>query len=160
MKQIALTQGKVAIINDRDFALVSRYRWSAAKHSNGRWYAQKHAKLNGKDSTVTMHRMILGFPPWFVDHRNRNGLDNRRGNLRRATNSQNVINSPKQRVWHGSSCASPLKGVFRSHRKRLPWRARIVKNGKRINLGSFATQKEAANAYRVAAKKLFGQFAL
>lgn len=98
-----------------------------------------------------MHRDILK-TNLDVDHKNRDGLDNRRSNLRKATRQQNSANSIKKHFGKDSK----FKGVCRS---RDHWRAQIVVNYKAIFIGCFATEIKAAEAYDREAKKHFGKFA-
>lgn len=90
MREIQLTQGKVAIVDDDDYEGLSIHRWYAAKYGRN-WYALR----SGSDGKVYMHRHILGLrkgDPLEVDHKNRESLDNRRENLRACTRQQNTRN--------------------------------------------------------------------
>lgn len=101
-----------------------------------------------------MHRAILGAKKGEEsDHRNCNGLDNRRANLRLCTTSQNQMNRRKQ-----DGCTSNFKGVFWD-KERRKWLSRIHYKGKQIHLGRFYIEKDAAHAYNQAATKFFGEFA-
>ena len=104
---------------------------------------------------VHMHRMIMKPPKGMVvDHINCDGLDNRRANLRFATRQQNKCNTrPISR-----RCSSKYKGVFWA-RDRCKWRAVVTSKGKRMNLGAFDNEVEAARVRDAAAKKYHGQFA-
>lgn len=95
------------------------------------------------------------WPPADVDHCNRVKSDNRIGNLRLATDQQNLMNVPK-RITNTSG----YKGVsFRNKKLKRPWRATIRLNGEQVELGWFATAEEAADVYRQAAIMHYGEFA-
>lgn len=158
MRGIPLTQGKVAIVDDEDYERLSSYKWCAWRRSNcAPWYAVRDVLLgDGKRATVRMHREILGLSPGRVpdvDHRNGDGLDNKRHNLRTATHSQNMANGRPHRDNH-----SGFKGVCWCRRDNK-WRARIAVNRKEIHLGRFDTLEAAAGAYCLAAERHFGDFA-
>ena len=154
VKQIPLTQGKFAIVDDADCQWLNQFKWCAYK-GNSTYYA---IRGDGKRNTIRMHREILNSPKGLcTDHRNGNGLDNRRKNLRVCTNAENLQNQTKR-----ARCTSKYKGVTTysvvKHRKR-PWLAQITFNNKHINIGYFASEESAARAYDIAAKKYHGEFA-
>lgn len=153
MKIIPLTQGKVALVDDEDFELVSQYKWSAAAKKQ-MWYAHRGVKRNGKWTTIDMHRFIMNPKSGGeIDHISTNGLDNRKKNLRVVSKSQNRFNQRKL-----ASCSSIYKGVsWHSFNKK--WQATIGINGKQKHLGYFNDQKEAAVTYDRAAIELFGEYA-
>jgi hypothetical protein len=155
MREIQLTQGKVAIVDDDDFDRVNRYEWQAHLFDR-HWYAKRSVRLNGHRTTQEMHRFIMNLEcgdPHKVDHRNREEtLDNRKENLRIATNAENCRHSGLR-----SNNTSGLKGVSRQGGK---WKAEITKDGKNIYLGLFETPELAAYAYDIAAVDLFGEFAV
>src|ERR1700688_781694 len=92
MKEIYLTRGLFALVDDEDFPKLSGYMWQAIK-KNKVWYA-KRVLVDGKTSSLYMHQAILDVPHGFeVDHRDGDGLNNRRCNLRQATHRQNLHNS-------------------------------------------------------------------
>ena len=103
-----------------------------------------------------MHREILKAPDGiYVDHINRNGLDNRKANLRLATRQQNARNTPKtRRTTHSKYTGVSLRA---RHGK---WCATIFANGRNTHLGHFDNQLDAAKAYDKAAKKHYGEFAV
>ena len=156
MKKVRLTKGFVALVDNHDYWLVARYKWqTSGPKKNGTPYARTSLPRlpNGFRPTISMHRMILGCPTKRVDHENGNGIDNRRRNLRLATNGQNQAN---RRIITPHS--SRFKGVRWDKRVGM-WRARIGHDGKKIELGYFEDEVAAARAYNKRAVKKFGRFA-
>lgn len=160
MKEVPLTQGKVALVDDGDYEWLMQWRWQAMKPSNPKrcWYAARGEYFpdTKKQKTVWMHRFILGLPHGkkpHVDHRDRNGLNNQRSNLRIATHGDNTHN---QRIY--STNKSGFRGVFWSKRGNK-WQAEIDCNGKTFYLGRFSDVREAAIAYNEAALYHHGEFA-
>ena len=157
-KVIPLTQGKVAIVDDEDYEEISKYTWSIKTPSGGSrtCYAQRlTSRRTGKRKIIKMHRQIMGFPEGkYIDHINRDGLDNRRENLRLCTNSQNMKNCLKY-----STNTSGMNCVYWVG-ERDKWRARICKDGRRIHLGYFDDKEEAGRAVDKKAIELFGEFAV
>ena len=158
---LPLTRGKFAIVDECDWERLSRWKWSATPSSTSDrlWYAKRTGRTaSGKSRNVSLHREIMGVvdqPDVILDHRNGNGLDNRRANLRTCTQRKNTFNRRPN-----SSGTSRFKGVSRKNNNQAnPWRAQIRMEGRRIHLGYFCTQEEAAKAYDEAARRLFGAFA-
>ena len=155
MKEIKLTQGYVALVDDEDFERVNQFKWYAyVKHlyrKSGSVYAQRRVQK----STQQMHRFIIGVTDSKVkvDHEDRNGLNNQRFNLRAPTDGQNGHNS---KVYETNK--SGFKGVS-WHKLHKKWQARISVNDRGIHLGLFTDPLEAACAYDMAAVKYFGEFA-
>ncbi len=156
MKKIQLTRGFEAIVDNIDFKRMNKYSWHyQPKRNTG--YAIGLLRVNGKNSTRRMHRMILGAKAGEqIDHINGNGLDNRRINLRIATARDNAINrrtKPK----------SGFKGVrlmYTSKKGREVYIATIGPRTKHIVIGYFSSSVKAAKAYNIEAKKLYGKFAV
>lgn len=154
-KEIQLTQGMVALVEDDDYEYLAQFKW-CAQRSRNTFYAMRHSPcLNGISTTIKMHSEIMDTPKGMqVDHRNGNGLDNRRKeNLRVCTGSQNQHNRRKN-----SNNTSGYKGVY-WYKQRGKWRARIEFNGKEISLGYYTDAVQAARAYDEAARKHHGEFA-
>lgn len=155
-KLIPLTQGKFAIVDAADYEWLMQWKWYAIQSGNT-WYARRAICLpDGRHSTVGMHRLVMGIGDSLVDvdHKDRDGLNNTRGNLRRATNSQNQYNKGVR-----SDSKTGVKGVYR-HKRSGRWVAYIRVDGKSKHLGIFDTPEEAAEARDRAAIKLHGEYAL
>lgn len=152
-----IATGRTVMVDDEDCGLVSAYRWRAYERSLPTGgikgpYALTAVWQDGRAIQIQMHRLITGWP--LVDHINHDGLDNRRANLRPATIAQNRQNSLPL-----AGCSSRYKGVT-WHRQLKKWQAQIGVNGRKIYLGIFASEEDAANAYNAAAADAFGAYAL
>lgn len=155
MKQIPLSQGLFALVDDEDYESVSKFKWYA-KIDGVRKYAARNIKLStGKRTVLKMHRQILKIdnPSDCCDHINGNGLDNRRENLRVCTIQQNLSNR-----GIASNNRSGFKGVYWSKRYQK-WEVEVWASKKKNYVGRFISLKDAAIAYNEAAKKHHGEFA-
>lgn len=149
MKQIELTQGKVALVDDGDFAELDKHKWHY-NHGGSMRYAHRRKG----DKIVSMHREILCAKKGeYVDHINGDSLDNRRFNMRICTNAENGRNSKLSKANK-----SGYKGVG-WNKSRCLWRARITLDKKGIELGFHVCPLKASRLYDDAAKKYFGEFA-
>jgi hypothetical protein len=155
MKEIPLTQGKVALVDDGDYDYLSQWEWYANKGGNT-FYAKRNISIRGKQTQIKMHRVILQVKEEdYVDHKDHNGLNNQRYNIRVSSRDGNEHNRGKR-----SNNTTGYKGVVQDKRRvSTTYEARITVNGERVYLGRFAAVEEAARAYDEAAKKLHGEFA-
>jgi hypothetical protein len=146
MKEIKLTQNKVALIDDEDYEYLNQFKWYANKVRNT-FYAKR-----GRNKTAQqMHRIIMNPPTNMqIDHKDHNGLNNQKFNLRLCTNSQNRMNS----IPYGKSKYLGVS-IFRG---KIP-RAQIKVNNKIIYLGQFKTEEAAAREYDEMAKIYHKEFA-
>jgi hypothetical protein len=151
---VPLTQGAFAKIDVRDAAMVTKKCWYLYRDPRT---GRKYAVREEGGATVRLHRWLLNTNATEdVDHKNGDGLDNRRENLRTATAAQNTYNARKRTLG-----TSKYKGVNKDDGGRcgMIWRSRIRVDRKLIHLGRFGTEEEAARAYDEAARQRFGKFA-
>lgn len=145
MKEIPLTQGKVALVDDEDYAELSKFSWYLHRDGNIQ-YAVRCSHRNPtthKRNFIRMHAIILGTPKGMdTDHINGDGLDNRRENLRVVTKRQN-----QQNLHILKSSKFPGVDWNKSHKK---WRTKIQINGKSHHLGYYNNEEMAARRYRIA----------
>lgn len=148
MKELILTQGKVALVDDNDYPELNKHKWSA--HFGRRWYAIRNQRINGKCNIIYLHRQIMQpTGSIIVDHKDGDGLNCQRYNMRVCSYSDNMRNS---------SCKLNNKGTSMNWCK-TKFTSQIHIKGKKIHLGCFNSEVEAAEAYNVAALKYFGEFA-
>lgn len=141
------------ILDLEDYGKILKYSWHIKKGGNT-FYAATNIKISeNKRKTLLMHTLITGYK--IVDHKNGNGCDNRKNNLREVNKGENNRNAKTRK----DKTTSKYKGVvFMKDREK--WRARInSENNKRIVVGQFNSEIEAAKAYNEAAKKYYGNFA-
>jgi hypothetical protein len=141
---VPLTQGLNAIIDISDIELISDFSWHAHKTKYS-FYASRDAS-----SYKLMHRLIMNAPAdFYVDHKDGNGLNNRRSNLRLVTHQQNMLN--RRRHQPG------LKGTY-FDKKKNRWIVQIKIDGKQKKIGSFLNEQDAHQAYVDASQKFHGEF--
>jgi hypothetical protein len=151
---VPLTCARFTIISECDEQKVSKQRWQFSPKKQGTGYASGSTTRGGRQSTLFLHRFILDAPPGLeVDHKNRNGLDNRRQNLRLATKKQNAQNRALNR-----NSVSGVHGVHWSKNERK-WKSSINVDGTRVHLGYFKDIDDAVRAYDAAARLYYGEFA-
>jgi hypothetical protein len=154
MKEVPLTKGLVALVDDADYERVMAdgpWQGNPRKHTV---YAQRHVRRGGKETTQLLHRFLLGVSDTrvLVDHGDRNGLNCQRWNIRTATRSENAANAGKCKGF-----TSQYRGVYSRSSGRF--HARIKVDGQQVYLGSYRHEKNAAFAYDRAARFFFGGFA-
>lgn len=172
MKEIPLSKngkhfGKyVALVDDEDYDELIKHNWHVRICSKSHLYAVRYKKINGLKLLIKMHRQILSVKDKkiLVDHKDHNGLNNQRSNIRICNTSENLKNCRKK-----SNTSSKYLGVYLSTCKRVrkngnlyfrqSWVASIRVNKKKKFLGSFSNEIEAAIAYNLAATLYHGEFA-
>ena len=160
MKEITITQGKTALVDDEDYDYLNQMNWYCMKNKMGGYYASTPICSTGKPpKTLLMHRLILNARKGIqVDHINHSGLDNRKENLRLCTNSQNGMNRlpSKHKKYKG------VRKIERFYKEKVYtyYEARITKDEKEKYLGIFKTEEEAVEKYNKTAIEYFGNFAM
>jgi hypothetical protein len=149
MKKIKLTNGDYAIVDNNDYLFLNSYTWTCLQSKGNRTkYAQSRMGIKN-ESMIYMHRFILDAKKnQIIDHKNRNGLDNRRKNLRFCTASENQ--------WNKSLYSKNVSGYtgVSWHKNGEKWQARISAHNKTYFLGLFTDKKEAVLAYKNKSKEL------
>jgi hypothetical protein len=150
MKKISLTQGQVALVDDKDFERLNKWKWYTKKDKKTFYAVRNLSKVNNKQHQIYMHHEVMGrLPKGFeVDHRNGNGLYNTRGNLRFVTHRQNCQNKK-----NGKKKTSRYPGVC-WNKQYGKWSTEIQINGKYKFLGRFVYEREAFEAYKQAVKSI------
>jgi hypothetical protein len=157
-RRVPLGNGLFTIVEPQDYYRVNNFHWTVwftGRNDQCIYAARTTNDPASKIKVVLLHRDIMNHPPGLlVDHANSDTLDNRRANLRLATRAQNAYNKRKTK----SKTSSSFIGVYFEKRKNR-WMARIKYQVKRIYLGSFKNEIDAARAYDEAAKKYHKEFA-
>ena len=147
MREIKLTRGQVARVDDEDYdRVIMAGKWCALK-AGDRFYAVRNIAIGGKRIMLYMHRFIMGDSPdkSQIDHRDGDGCNNQRINMSHCSNQENSMNQRKVK-----NCSSEYIGVSWSKRDKK-WEAYIRINGGKKNLGRFDNEEDAAHAYDAAA---------
>jgi hypothetical protein len=147
---MALTQGKKTCVDFADWLRVCKFRWHTSKENCQIFYARTN--LGKCKRGVRLHRLLVGQNGLEIDHENRDGLDNRRQNLRVATHGENMQNRDVSQ-----SSVSGFKGV--DGRKNGTWRARLTVERRTIHGGYFKDSVSAARRYDELALEHHGKFA-
>lgn len=138
MKEITLTKGKYALVDDSDYEYLKQWKWYAL-NSRGIYYAARCEIVDGKRKTIMMHRVIMS-PPLGLepDHQNHNGLDNQRHNLKNVTHRQNILNQRH-------TCSKEnKKGILKcSVNGETKYKCLVIINGQNTEV-YFKTELEAA----------------
>jgi len=153
MKTIALTRNILALVDDEDFEKLSKHKWFAYPHGKT-FYAMRVINKNGKSHKIRMHREIMNVQKGFeIDHKDRNGWNNQKSNLRICTKEENNRNRGLQK-----NNKSGVPGVWwRKEMKK--WRVFIRSHGKLIHLGHFDSKDEAIKVRLEATKKHHKEYA-
>ncbi len=140
-----------AMVDEADFEWASQWKWYP--HADGKTLYVQRNLVGIKGKTVILHRELIKPPAGFlIDHRDGNGLNNQRANLRVATTTQNARNQRKPCTGRSSR----YKGVTKVGGR---WQAQIGANGRSRYIGMYSTEIEAAIAYNGAALEAHGEFA-
>jgi hypothetical protein len=142
---------QIVLIDDEDYIKISEYKWSVVKYREN---SGLYAVGNLKNKKISMHRLLMGSPEkLYVDHIDHNTLDNRKRNLRVCNNSENNINKFKNKKGKTSEYKGVSKTIYNTYK------AEIRFDKKRLKLGTFKNEDQAAIAYNIAALKYQGEFA-
>jgi len=153
VKSISLSRGEVALVDDDDFDILSKHKWTYS--GNGYAYRMEYSNNCKTRRHILMHREIMDTPSGMdTDHINKNTLDNRRCNLRVCTTQQNTTCKVKQK-----NNTSGYRGVYWDKQHGC-WRAAIQYYRKNHFLGLFKDKIDCAKAYDKAAGLYFKEFAV
>lgn len=156
MKRIKLTKGYYTKVDNEDFELLNQYKWCVLKTNNLRYAQRMITKSNSKQTSLKMHRVILNLtnPKIHTDHRDHDGLNNQRSNLRICTHAENNRNRNS-----AMKASSKYLGVTIIRTRKISYQAQIGSAKKCIYLGNFKSEIRAAIEYDKAAMVLHREFA-
>jgi hypothetical protein len=170
MKLVALTQNRFAQVDDEDYKYLNQWKWWAMKRANTTYAGRKGETVNGKKTTIMMHRLLLKITDKNIlcDHRDHDGLNNQKHNLRACSNSENLRNKisktgSSSRFLGVSVYSENIKWILKNGEIKNGTNKRIIAqirvNNKNFKIGDFKTEEDAARAYDAAAKIHYGEFA-
>lgn len=146
-KEIILNNGSITLVDSEDYQRLNQYKWHV---SSG--YATT-GKKQGFTKNTRLHHLVINTPiGMYVDHINRNKLDNRKSNLRLATHKENQRNKQAPKSY------SKFKGVY-WHKRAKKWAVQIMLDGGAFYVGLYTNEVEAALEYDLAAVQFHGRFA-
>ena len=150
MREIPLTRGMVAFVDDEDYKYLSQWNWY---YSGG--YAK--ARVGNPRKVIAMHRLLLNANRGdIVDHVNRNKLDNQKSNLRKS----DCVGNSRNRSKYNMQTSSTFKGVFYD-KKKSKYTGRItIEKGKTLYLGHYVLETDVAFYYNQHAIQYFGEYAV
>jgi hypothetical protein len=154
--QIPIGHGRFALINECDAPAILPFRWHMhGSKTHPKRYAATSVAANCKcgRGVILMHRMLLGAKE--IDHKNGNGFDNRRSNLRPSSRSGNLVNRGRRVLRKDGG---KFKGVY-WHACSRKWHAKLTVKGQKLFIGHFTSEEEAARAYNKAAFQAWGHLA-
>ena len=153
--EILLSKKQITIVDDDLFEELNQYNWYASETKGGFYAARRKTFSYRNNKIVYMHREILNCSSlvYEVDHINRNTLDNRKENLRLVLHIKNMQNRKENK-----NTTSIYRGVHWNKRSNK-WTVQITSDGMTYCLGNFASEREAAHAYNIKAKELYGEHA-
>lgn len=149
--KIPLPHGQFVLVDAQNFEWLNKRKWHTSGNPNY-LYALRNGRVGERPSKISMHREIMcPLDGFYIDHRNGDGLDNRKCNLRIVTHAENMMNRKPSKSLTGK-----YKGIYPHQGK---WRAEIKRNGKKYYLGVHETEEQAAKAYNRGALIHHGEFA-
>jgi hypothetical protein len=156
-----LTQNKIGIIDAEDWDKIKNHNWYTEK-GNSTFYVVTNINKGKHQSQLRLHRLITNEnnPEVFIDHKDFNGLNNKKNNLRKCTRNQNLQHSRKYKNTKNKFKGVCLMRTKRKEKVYFYWVSQIRFNKKLLYLGTYKTELDAALAYNNKAKELFGDFAL
>jgi len=154
-RRIKLTRGKYAIVDVEDFERLNKYKWHCTHYGYAKRAVSNKSDKGRRQVWSYMHKMVCPAPKgMIVDHINRNCRDNRKANLRPATQKQNVWN----RKFVRKTGKTRYNGI-RWDKNKEKWQVRLTINGRRESFGYYADETEAAKAYDRVAEEYRGEYA-